>query len=358
MYSGRSQRHGLGQSTIAIADHDDRQHDKLDKKAIKELTRNKKRRRYESEIQSAARELSRDIVDYRTYMLMDEVSSNFELVMSTYLAHHYHHKSLQWDSALSGWVCKEAIEEGDPNQRVWYLRNAYPFEIGEHHRPVFDRTRRVTARKIVVGDMFYIVISCSCDRIYHIFGGCAHIYRALERAHVASDCFPCCYKTYDVKYGYGNVQFDASCDSITDTMRAHGGVIVAMKLQDINPSLGQIPRFGATSEEVVEWIMEGWFRIIDRNTNSLSLPITCVSVLKADRDNSDRTPYSEFHPLFSTIANRVQSAQQKQIVADHLAKAYKQVIQLETQSLEQLRSDDSKSTTFAASEYFGLSHHS
>ena len=174
---GPKPKHGLGQSTIAIADHDDRQHDKLDKKAVKELTRNS----YESEIQSAARELSRDIVDYRTDMLMDEVSSNFELVMSTYLAHH--HTSLQCDSALSGWVCKEAIEEGDPNQSQG---------CGTCGMPILLKLASTTG--LVVGDKFYIVTSCSCDRIYHIFGGCVHIYRVLERAPVASDCFPCCYK--------------------------------------------------------------------------------------------------------------------------------------------------------------------
>ena len=197
----------------------------------------------------------------------------------------------------------------------------------DHHRPVYERTRYVTAEEVTIDDKEFVCLKChSCGFFHHnFFCGCRHVYRVLEKLPSKSHFSPCCFKTYELLYGRNNaLKYTQLCDVRTETLKRFGGILLEMKLHEISPRHDVI-----LGTQAFDFMVDGFEKLIDCNYNSKDLlgaddegtssgahitPALSSSLQLSGSMNA----YTRFHPVFASAMDQIHSEEQATIASDKL----------------------------------------
>lgn len=124
-------------------------------------------------------------------------------------------------------------EQRDRNSRFFLMRsNRRPITSCKHRRPLYARTRIVTAEEVVINGVTCVVVKCSCGHFFQKLCACRHVYCLLDRAPSAFDVFPEKCKLYEGRYNEDQ-DFRKKCDERTTQMEHHQGVITRCTLAEI-----------------------------------------------------------------------------------------------------------------------------
>ena len=311
---GPKPKHRLHVAADCIIEHSEECNRKLYASAIEELNTLKIRKKNETEADKVARVLSKTIIETKNDMAMNQygLSKDYWSIE----VNHINGKFVLLTSSRTS------------TKRLFLLRkNDMRTHEVDHCRPIYDRTRLIVAEEVLVSGVTYVCLTCSCGHMYRGRSGCRHMYSILDRYPIVSDFFPCCFKTYELKYGR-DAQYTAQCDNVTQRMKESGGLLARISLSTINTKEGSI--------QDLTFYLRAYQRIIDKNPNSIdlicedegdeygghhsSLDFAEVSSRLRTRSKSkgNKEAYAMNMPMYSTICENIRSKEQQDFLARNL----------------------------------------
>lgn len=300
---GPKPNHSIPVAAGAIVEHTEATHNKVKTGAVAEFHNSKMVVENETIDQEIARELSTYIIDLKNDTAMDqyELSKTFDII-------EVDPKEIHFTSAVT---------EGD---RTFLCRRQNMIQQDpDHRRPIYQRTREIIARPILIDGVDTIVLICGCGFFLHKLCPCRHIYSLLDRHPKQSDFFPCCFKTYEVTYGKNNPEYTRRCDVLTDQIVKFKGLLLPCRINDI------VVRQVKNND--IEWYLKCHGTVVDINKFSImraKIPEEGVNAPGNGRfphipkppaqypssSGGKISAYDKYHPAFVTMIDQIKTKEQ------------------------------------------------
>ena len=297
-----------------IIDHSEENNRKLQASAIDEMQKCKIRLGDESLSYQKARELS--------HLIIEECNNKAKSQFDS--SHCYNCTEVLYNNNK---IISLHTLDSNITRRFFLLRNnnIQKRPVISHRRPVYDRTRQIIAEQVIIDNVPYTCLKCSCGHFLNHLVPCRHVYALLDRPPVQEDFFPCCFKTYELNYGH-DTEFTVRCDNITKSFTHFGGILVPSTIHKISVKLSG-PSEPTSYVEAFHNIIDNnpfWdnhARVNKHNQTDLWNNIASTTATPTLTTKGKKNPYATNMPMYSHICDQIVTKEQQEYFQQALANA-------------------------------------